>query len=140
VPGPRGRPRKSAAAVTERSRGDRFAALADPTRRHLLEGLAAADHTVTELMRDVDMSQAAVSQHLRILRDAGLVTAQRDGRHRRYRLMPAALTELRDWLDELERFWRDRLSPLPVTSSPSVPSRRAESARGLPPAHEERTP
>jgi DNA-binding transcriptional ArsR family regulator len=112
VPGPPGRPRKKAAAVAERSHADRFAALADPTRRHLLEGLATADRTVSELVSGLDMSQAAVSQHLRVLREAGLVTAERDGRHRRYRLLPSALTELRDWLDELERFWRQRLTAL----------------------------
>jgi DNA-binding transcriptional ArsR family regulator len=91
---------------------DQFAALADPTRRHLLERLAASDHTVSELMTGLDISQAAVSQHLRVLREASLVTARRAGRHRLYRMRPAALTELRDWLDELDRFWRERLAAL----------------------------
>src|SRR4051794_33278419 len=63
---------------------DRFAALADPTRRHLLEQLATSDRAVTELMAGLAMSQPAVSQHLRVLRDAGLVTARKDGRHRYY--------------------------------------------------------
>jgi DNA-binding transcriptional ArsR family regulator len=98
--------------VTGAGSPDRFAALADSSRRHLLEELAAGDHTVTELMAGLDISQAAVSQHLRVLRDAGLVTARQDGRYRRYRLRPAALTELRDWLDELERFWHERLAAL----------------------------
>jgi DNA-binding transcriptional ArsR family regulator len=91
---------------------DRFAALADPTRRHLLEQLATADRAVTELMAGLAMSQPAVSQHLRVLRDAGLVTARKDGRHRYYQLRPAGLTELRDWIDELERFWQGRLAAL----------------------------
>jgi DNA-binding transcriptional ArsR family regulator len=91
---------------------DRFAALADSSRRHLLEELAGQDRTVTELMSGLDISQAAVSQHLRVLRDAGLVTARQDGRYRRYQLRPAGLAELRDWLDELERFWRVRLAAL----------------------------
>jgi DNA-binding transcriptional ArsR family regulator len=90
---------------------DRFAALADGTRRHLLEQLATADRPVSELMTGLDISQAAVSQHLRILREAGLVTARKQGRHRYYQLRPAALEELRDWLDELEQFWRARLTP-----------------------------
>jgi DNA-binding transcriptional ArsR family regulator len=126
-----GRPRKAAAAGTPSGAAasasasgvagaagiapgaaDQFAALADPTRRHLLERLAAGDHTVSELMAGLDISQAAVSQHLRVLREASLVTARRDGRHRLYRLRPAALTELRDWLDELDRFWRERLAAL----------------------------
>jgi DNA-binding transcriptional ArsR family regulator len=105
-----GRPRRAATSVARPA--DRFAALADSSRRHLLEELAASDHTVTELMAGLNISQAAVSQHLRVLRDAGLVTARQDGRYRRYRLRPAALTELRDWLDELERFWQDRLAAL----------------------------
>jgi DNA-binding transcriptional ArsR family regulator len=58
------------------------------------------------------MSQAAVSQHLRVLREAGLVTARKEGRRRYYQLRPAGLTELRDWLDELERFWQARLTAL----------------------------
>jgi len=98
-------PRRSAAA-------DRFGALADPTRRHLLEQLAVQDLAVTDLMAGLDMSQPAVSQHLRVLREAGLVTARRDGRHRYYRLRPAALTELRDWIEELQRFWQERLAAL----------------------------
>src|SRR5690349_15412163 len=56
--------------------------------------------------------QPAVSQHLRVLRDAGLVTARKDGRHRYYQLRPAGLTELRDWIDQLERFWQGRLAAL----------------------------
>jgi len=91
---------------------DRFAALADGTRRHLLERLATADRPVTELVTGLDISQAAVSQHLRVLRDAGLVTARKQGRHRYYQLRPAALTELREWLDELEQFWHARLAAL----------------------------
>jgi DNA-binding transcriptional ArsR family regulator len=103
-----GRPR----AVTRPGAPDRFGALADPTRRHLLEQLAVRDLAVSDLMTGLDMSQPAVSQHLRVLREAGLVTARKDGRHRYYRLRPAALTELRDWVEELERFWRERLAAL----------------------------
>jgi DNA-binding transcriptional ArsR family regulator len=91
---------------------DRFAALADATRRHLLEQLARQDRTVAELMAGLDISQAAVSQHLRVLREAGLVAARREGRYRYYELRPAGLTDLRDWLDELERFWQARLKAL----------------------------
>lgn len=63
-------------------------------------------------MTGLDISQAAVSQHLRALREAGLVTARKEGRHRYYQLRAAALTELRDWLEELERFWQARLASL----------------------------
>jgi len=131
---PPGRPRKTGTALAERGPADRFAALADGTRRHLLEDLAVADRTVSELVSGLDISQAAVSQHLRVLRDAGLVAARRDGRYQLYRLVPAGLTELRDWLDELERFWQDRLAALgtylatqhpaarPATQHPGQPS------------------
>ena len=94
------------------SPSDRFAALADPTRRHLLERLAAGERTVTELMERLDISQAAVSQHLKVLRDTGLVTANPEGRHRRYELRPEGLVQLRGWLDELHRFWQVRLAAL----------------------------
>jgi DNA-binding transcriptional ArsR family regulator len=108
-----GRPRRQQAPARGSPRpADRFAALADPTRRHLLERLAAGDRAVGELTSDLDMSQAAVSQHLRVLREAGLVVARKDGRHRYYQLRPAGLTELRDWLEELERFWQERLAAL----------------------------
>jgi DNA-binding transcriptional ArsR family regulator len=105
---PPGRPGKARAGVAP----DRFAALADGTRRRLLEQLATADRAVGELVAGLDITQAAVSQHLRVLRETGLVTARREGRHRYYRLRPAALTDLRDWLDELERFWQARLASL----------------------------
>jgi DNA-binding transcriptional ArsR family regulator len=91
---------------------DQFGALADATRRHLLERLAAGERTVSELMEGLAVSQAAVSQHLKVLREAGLVEASRDGRFRRYRLRPQGLIELRDWLDELDRFWRERVKAL----------------------------
>jgi len=104
-----GRPRKPASGPAA---ADRFGALADPTRRHLLEQLASRDMAVRELTAGVDISQAAVSQHLRVLREAGLVSCRRDGRQSYYRLRPVALTELRDWLEELEQFWQERLSAL----------------------------
>ncbi len=91
---------------------DQFAALADATRRRLLERLATGERTVSELMDGLALSQAAVSQHLRVLREAGLVEASRDGRFRRYRLRPQGLVELREWLDELDRFWRERVKAL----------------------------
>lgn len=78
----------------------------------MLEQLAVRDMAVSELTAGLDVTQAAVSQHLRVLREAGLVEVRKQGRHRYYQLRPAALTELRDWLDELERFWQERLSAL----------------------------
>jgi DNA-binding transcriptional ArsR family regulator len=104
-----GRPRKRTGTAQP---ADRFAALADATRRHLLERLARSDLAVSELMAGLEISQAAVSQHLRVLREAGLVTARQEGRNVYYQLRPAGLAELRVWLDELERFWQERLAAL----------------------------
>jgi DNA-binding transcriptional ArsR family regulator len=113
-----GRPRK--ARTDAAGPADGFAALADATRRHLLERLADGDLAVSQLTAGLDMSQAAVSQHLRVLREAGLVTARKDGRHRYYQLRPAALAELRDWLDDLERLTRrSSWRSLTCRSSPS---------------------
>jgi DNA-binding transcriptional ArsR family regulator len=91
---------------------DAFAALADPTRRLLLERLAQQECTVTELMEGLTMTQAAVSQHLGLLRRTGLVEARQDGRFRRYRLRPDAFAAFRGWLDALDRFWQERVTAL----------------------------
>ncbi len=81
-------------------------ALADPTRRLIFERLAAAPRAVGELARDLPVSRPAVSQHLRALKDAGLVTDRADGARRVYRIDPAGLGPLRAWLDG---FWGEAL-------------------------------
>lgn len=91
---------------------DPFAALADPTRRLLLERLAGGELTVTALADGLAISQAAISQHLRLLRDTGLVDVRQDGRHRIYRLRPEGFAELRGWLDLIDRFWTARVTAL----------------------------
>jgi len=91
---------------------DAFAALADPTRRLLLERLAGGELTVGALGDGLAISQAAVSQHLRLLRDTGLVSVRAAGRSRLYRLRPDGFADLRGWLDELDRFWATRVAAL----------------------------
>jgi DNA-binding transcriptional ArsR family regulator len=91
---------------------DVFRAVSDPTRRQMLELLRERDRTVTELAEPFDMSQPAVSQHLRVLRDAGLVEVRKQGRHRVYRLDPLPLQEVFDWAQYFEGFWRKRLEAL----------------------------
>lgn len=91
---------------------DIFAALADANRRYLLERLAEGARSVSELTTGLSISQAAVSQHLKVLRDSGLVEARQDGRYRRYRLRPEGFTDLRDWLRALDRFWQERVAAL----------------------------
>jgi len=91
---------------------DVFHAIGDPTRRRLLDALGRGARPVNELARPFAMSRPAVSQHLRILRDAGLVTTRRSGRERYYRLRAARLREVYDWVAHYERFWKKGLEAL----------------------------
>jgi DNA-binding transcriptional ArsR family regulator len=74
-----------------------FRAVADPTRRAMIERLRGAERSVTELSRPFRMSQPAISQHLRVLREAGLVRERQAGRWRLYRLEPSLLLGVREW-------------------------------------------
>jgi DNA-binding transcriptional ArsR family regulator len=85
------------------------AALADPIRRRVLELVRDAEVPAGELAAQFAVSRPAVSRHLRVLREAGLVQERREGRLRLYRADPAPLAELRGWLD---RYWVDRLDVL----------------------------
>jgi DNA-binding transcriptional ArsR family regulator len=82
-----------------------FAALADPTRRAILERLAKGEATVGELAAPFDISPPAISRHLKVLQDASLIVNERRGKHRRCRLNPKALTAATAWLDFSHRFW-----------------------------------
>jgi DNA-binding transcriptional ArsR family regulator len=84
-----------------------FAALADPTRRAVFERLAHGPRAVGELAKGLPVSRPAVSQHLAVLKEAGLVKDQADGTRRVYRIDPAGLGAIRAWLD---RFWEDSLA------------------------------
>ena len=89
-----------------------FAALASPTRRALLDMLRDGPRPVRELAAAFDMRRPSVSEHLRVLREAGLVAEERRGRERHYRLEPAPLRDVADWLQSFEAFWRGRLANL----------------------------
>jgi DNA-binding transcriptional ArsR family regulator len=91
---------------------DIFRALADPTRRAVLERLARGEATVTELARGFDVSQPAISQHLAALRRAGLVAERRAGRHAYYRVQPNGLAPLIDWIGRYQVFWQQRFARL----------------------------
>jgi DNA-binding transcriptional ArsR family regulator len=91
---------------------DVFRAVSDPTRRQMLDLLRHRDHTATELAEPFAMSQPAVSQHLRVLREAGLVQVKKEGRHRIYRLDPLPLQVVFDWAQYFEDFWRKGLDDL----------------------------
>ena len=82
-----------------------FAALADPTRRAILARLAAGEATVMELAEPFDMSQPAISKHLKVLERAGLVSRHRDGARRPCRLEAKRLAEANGWLETYRQFW-----------------------------------
>jgi len=89
-----------------------FEILAEPTRRRVLDLLREQERTVGELVDALDMSQPAVSKHLRVLRDAGLVEARVDAQRRIYSLRPEPLAELDAWLAPYRKFWRGKLAAL----------------------------
>jgi DNA-binding transcriptional ArsR family regulator len=91
---------------------DVFHALADPTRRHVIESLAATPSTATALARDLPISRQAVAKHLGHLLAADLVTAERRGRETRYALRPEPLREVRSWVDTVGSEWEDGLERL----------------------------
>ena len=92
-------------------RVDGWTALADPTRRAIFEALAASPRAVVEIARDLPVSRPAVSQHLKVLKDAGLVVDRRAGNRRIYRINLDGLGALRAYLDE---FWNDALASYKV--------------------------
>lgn len=91
---------------------DVFQAIADPTRRKLLRLLVEQELPVTVISGHFPMSRTAVSKHLRILSDAGLVKDRKVGRETRYRLEPEPLQELKNWLSYYERFWSNKIAAL----------------------------
>jgi DNA-binding transcriptional ArsR family regulator len=89
-----------------------FRALADPSRRAILERLTRGETAVKDLTARFDISQPAVSQHLATLRKAGLVSERRDGRLVYYRVDPKGLRPLIDWITHYQAFWPERLNRL----------------------------
>ena len=89
-----------------------FAALADPTRRRILQRLAVADASVGELVAPFDVSAPAISRHLRVLEDAGLVSRERDGRVHHLHLEREAMHEALGWIAHWGGFWERRFDAL----------------------------
>jgi len=89
-----------------------FSALADPTRRAILARLAKRAATVGELAEPFDISRPAISKHLRVLEDAGLVRRARDGRLSRCRLDAAPMRAASEWVESYRAFWEGRLEAL----------------------------
>lgn len=89
-----------------------FAALADPTRRRILEHLAGGDRCVTDLAKPYRMSLPAVSKHLRVLERAGLIRRQRRGRMHQLNLEAAPMKQASQWMEEYRRFWEESFDRL----------------------------
>jgi DNA-binding transcriptional ArsR family regulator len=89
-----------------------FTVLADPTRRHILELLAERERSVVELVAAFTVSQPAISRHLRVLRENGLVHVRGAGQRRIYELDARPLAEVDAWLDRYRTFWNERLDHL----------------------------
>ena len=89
-----------------------FLALADPTRRAILARLARSEASVTELAAPFDMSQPAISKHLKVLERAGLVEQGREAQFRPRKLRPEPLRDLAGWLEDYRRFWDASLDRL----------------------------
>ena len=89
-----------------------FQAISDPTRRRILDLLRKQEQPVNSLHEHFDMTQPALSQHLRVLREVGLVTRRRHGRQQIYCLNAVVLKEVHDWVGHYEQFWRGKLKAL----------------------------
>lgn len=89
-----------------------YAALAEPHRRQILDLLRHRERSVTELVERLDLSQPGVSKHLRVLREAGLVSARAEGKQRVYGLRAQPLAEVDAWLEPYRAYWSDRLDAL----------------------------
>lgn len=87
-------------------------ALADPTRRQIVEMLAGGERTAGDIVRQFDVSAPAISQHLKVLKEARLVTARADAQRRIYALDATGIDEIDAWLSGIRRFWSGRLDAL----------------------------
>ena len=114
-----------------------FAALADPTRRAILARLASGEASVNELAAPFDMSQPAISKHLKVLELAGLVSRSRDAQRRPRRLEARPLAEATQWLERYRQFWQGRYQQLDallheMKMGQQQPPRRARKGRKQP--------
>jgi len=89
-----------------------FEVVAEPSRRRILQALRDGERPVNDLVGLLEMAQPAVSKHLRVLRDAGLVAVRQDAQRRLYRLVPEPLVEIDDWLTPFREAWGRRLDAL----------------------------
>lgn len=108
--------------IRQSVRTDRaFHALADPTRRRILEQLGRGDHSVMELVSQFTISQPAITKHLNVLEGAGLIRRRRSGRQRICRAEPAGLAGAAEWMTSWSAFWNERLNGLENFLTPPHP-------------------
>jgi DNA-binding transcriptional ArsR family regulator len=98
--------------VSATEKHDVFQAIADPTRRKVLQLLAEGDLPISEITSHFSMSRTAIAKHLHILSEAELVSGRKVGREKRFRLQPEPLAELKQWLSFYDQFWDNKLSIL----------------------------
>lgn len=91
---------------------DVFQAVAEPNRRKVIDLLARRERSVQDLVAHFDVSFQAISQHLKVLDQVGLVAKRKQGRYRMYRLKPRRLKQISDWVKKYEAFWNERLDRL----------------------------
>jgi DNA-binding transcriptional ArsR family regulator len=91
---------------------DALMALADPTRRQIIQSLAGGESAFGDIAEQFEMSRPAVSQHLKVLREAGLVAVRKDAQRRIYRIEAGGLREVDEWLEKVRHFWGERLDDL----------------------------
>jgi DNA-binding transcriptional ArsR family regulator len=89
-----------------------FDVLAEPTRRRILALLLDRERSVGDLVKRLKLSQPGVSKHLRVLRDAGLVSVRTEAQRRIYEVQPEPLAEVAEWLEPYRRLWAERLDAL----------------------------
>lgn len=119
-----------------------FDVLGDPVRRRILELLAEGEHTsgaITAVVQaEFGISQPAVSQHLRVLRDSGFATVRAEGTRRLYAVEPAPLQEVDMWLEQFRRFWSQRLDALATELARGKRRRPIEKSRPIEKENEEK--
>jgi DNA-binding transcriptional ArsR family regulator len=129
---------QAGATLSEEQLDRAFGALADPTRRAILARLTAGDAGVLEVASPFPMSQPAVTKHLRVLEDAGLISRHRVARQRLCHLEPRRLEQLSDWVGSYREYWEEsfeRLDELleemqaPATPAARSPKRKADTAK-----------
>ncbi|MGE5849736.1 MAG: ArsR/SmtB family transcription factor [Candidatus Methylomirabilota bacterium] len=122
---------------TDRTLDSTFGALADPTRRAILARLARGESSVTKLARPFDMSLPAISKHLRVLENAGLLIRSKDGRIRRCCVSPGPMRDAAEWIARYRRFWEGQFDALAshLKDSPKGRGRIWPAQRPAPKSH-----